>query len=181
MEPTDEQLALDSIRGDADAFGVLVVRLRAGLIGYLTGLTARREDAEELAQEAFLLAWQRIGSLRHPDRVGRWIFRVAHNLATKRRRGLVTVPLSDEPADRPHPNEAPSPHVALLRAVARLNEAHRDVVLRKHFGGFSGKQIAQQLGVAPGTVRSRLSRAYAELRRLMDGEGADEGARAASD
>ena len=58
--------------------------------------------------------------------------------------------------------------VALISAVSRLEEAHRDVVSRKHFGGFSGDEIAEQLGVAPGTVRSRLSRAYARLRRMVE-------------
>ena len=167
MDRTDEQLARASIEGDSQAFGVLVDRLRAGLIGHVTGLLGRRADAEEVAQEAFLAAWQKLHSLREPARVGAWIYRIAHNLATKRAKVAQTVPLAvDPPADGGEP-EADRRIVSLLAAVARLSRPHREVISRKHFDGQSGEQIARQLGIPPGTVRSRLSRAYGELREIL--------------
>ena len=173
MDRSDEQLALAAIEGDSRAFGILVERLRAGLIGYVTGLLGRRDGAEDVAQEAFLIAWRKLGGLREPARVGAWIHRIAHNLAAERVKAVQTVPLADDP---PTAGEPPGPDqrvIALLAAVGRLSEPHREVVARKHFAGQSGDQIARQLGIPPGTVRSRLSRAYAELREMLTEQESD--------
>lgn len=166
MERTDEQLAQASMGGDSRAFGILVERLRGPLIGYVTGLLGRREDAEELAQETFLIAWQRIPTLRVPARVNAWIYRIAHNMATKRPKEVFTERLSEDPPGRPG-SKPDQRLVALLAAVAQLSEPHREVISRKHFAGCSGEKIARQLGIPVGTVRSRLSRAYAELRTML--------------
>ncbi len=166
MNQTDEQLAQASKEGDSQAFGILVERLRAPLIGYVTGLLGRREDAEELAQEAFLTAWQKIGDLRVPGRVNAWIYRIAHNLAVKRPRQIRTRPLTQDPplGGGSRPDER---LLGLLAAVARLSESHREVISRKHFAGCTGEAISRQLGIPLGTVKSRLSRAYAELRVML--------------
>jgi RNA polymerase sigma-70 factor (ECF subfamily) len=166
VQPTDEQLALACMQGDAEAFRLLVERLRSPMIGYLVGLGCGWHEAEELAQSTFLVAWQKISGLRKPDRVGRWLFRLAHNLAVKRGRRVRTVPLEEDPPERAQPGGDPR-LIPLMEAVARLSEPHREVIIRKHFGRFRGKEIARQLGVAPGTVRSRLARAYAELRAVL--------------
>lgn len=166
MEPTDEQLAQASKDGDPRAFGILVERLRAPLIGYATGLLGTRHDAEELAQETFLIAWQKMGSLRVSARVNAWIYRIAHNLAAKRPKQLHTQPLAEDPPLRDGTREDRR-LLALLAAVARLSEPHREVISRKHFAGYRGEEIARQLRIPVGTVRSRLSRAYAELREML--------------
>jgi RNA polymerase sigma-70 factor (ECF subfamily) len=167
VEPSDEQLAKSSIQGDTEAFGILVHRLRGPLIGYITGLLGRREEAEETAQEAFLAAWQHIGSLREPARMGGWIYRIAHNLATKRVDRNQTLPLNSDPPAPVCDGRRRESTIGLLAAVSKLSEPHREVIARKHFSGASGDEIAQQLGIPPGTVRSRLSRAYAELRAIL--------------
>jgi len=173
VDRTDEQLARASIKGDSQAFGVLVERLRAGLIGYVTGLLGQRDDAEEVAQEAFLVAWQKIVGLREPARVCAWVYQIAHNLAKKPVKVVQTVPLTDEPPAAGHETESDQRTVSLLAAVGRLSEPHREVISRKHFAGQSGDQIARQLEIPPGTVRSRLSRAYAELREMLQEQGKD--------
>lgn len=170
MQSTDEELALAAMRGDAEAFGVLVVRLRGALIGYVAGLIGNRHEAEEIAQEAFLAAWRNLHGLRRPASVGAWLFRIAHNLTTKRAKGRPAVPLTFDPVG-PTPDAAYEERLlGVLAAVSRLSEEHREVIMRKHFGGYSGSEIAEQLGVAPGTVRSRLSRAYAEIRILIESD-----------
>jgi RNA polymerase sigma-70 factor (ECF subfamily) len=156
------------MEGDAKAFGILVERLRAPLTGYLGGLLRRRgDDVEELAQETFLIAWQKLRSLRDPARFGGWIYRIARNLASKQARVVRTVPLADDPPANCGEPQQDERLVSLAAAVARLSEAHREVILRKHFGSDSGEKIARELGIAPGTVWSRLSRAYAELRAML--------------
>jgi RNA polymerase sigma-70 factor (ECF subfamily) len=171
VERTDEQLARDAAAGNTEAFGVLVDRLRAPLVAYLVGLVGGRDDAEEAAQEALLIAWERLRSLRNPARVSAWIHGIARNLAMKQAGALRPVPLADGPPPagdcEQEQGEQDERSASLMAAVSRLSEPHREVILRKHFGGLGGDEIARQLGVAPGTVRSRLSRAYAELRGML--------------
>jgi RNA polymerase sigma-70 factor (ECF subfamily) len=172
LEKSDAQLAEDAARGDAPAFGALVERFRSPVIGHLIGMLETRDDAEELAQEAFLKAWQKLPSLASPEAFGAWLHRIAHNLALGHVRRPRSVPLpSDVPergcddpgGQKPEDNK----YLPLLAAVSRLSEPHREVIARKHFGGYSGEQIALQLGISAGTVRSRLSRAYDELRGML--------------
>jgi RNA polymerase sigma-70 factor (ECF subfamily) len=174
LQRNDEQLVLAAKQGDKKAFGILVDRLRTGLIGHMTGVLGHRHDAEELAQEAFILAWQKLDSVHEPAKVGAWIHRIARNLATKhagKRRPLsLDYDLPDDSLSQPDGNSNDDSNgrvVELLAAVARLEEPHREVVARKHFDGQTGEEISKQLGIARGTVRSRLSRAYSELRRMM--------------
>jgi len=170
VESTDAQLAQDAGRGDANAFGVLVERYRCALVGYLAGLLGTRDDAEELAQETFLRAWREAPGLRDPAVVGAWLHRIARNLAMSHMRRARPVPLVVEP---PGPEPAVGDEdrtVALLAAVGRLSGPHREVIGRKHFGNATVEQIALQLGIPAGTVRSRLSRAYRELRELLASE-----------
>jgi len=168
VQKTDAQCAQAAIAGDADAFGVLVERLLPPLIGYVTGLLGSPRYAEEVAQEAVLVAWRDLKSLRRPERISGWIFGIAKNLARKQRRRPATVSLTHDVAAEDSEAELyDERNRALLQAVARLKEPFREVIVRKHFGRASTEEVAQQLGIAPGTVRSRLSRAYGRLRRML--------------
>ena len=164
MSLTDRQIACRAGEGDVAAFVQFVGRYRAPLISYVYGLTGRREDAEELAQEAFCRAWEKLPALRQPERLVSWLYRVAHNLAVSEGRRPRPVTLPAEPAADP-PRDDPGADVH--GAVARLSEEHRVVVSLRHFTGLSHEEIARVLGVPAGTVRSRLSRAYDRLRPLL--------------
>jgi RNA polymerase sigma factor (sigma-70 family) len=168
VDRTDEQLARASMTGDANAFGILVGRLRSPLTGYLGGLLGRRgDDVEELAQETFLIAWQKIPGLRNPGSVSHWVYRIARNLATKHFKAKRPLPLTDDPPARDTDDFRAQRLASLVAAVGQLEEPQRDVVLRKHFSGDSGEKIAADLDIARGTVWSRLSRAYGELRAML--------------
>jgi RNA polymerase sigma-70 factor (ECF subfamily) len=99
--------------------------------------------------------------------VGRWLYRIAHNLAISRVRRPRPVPLVDEPPERAGAADCEERWTAVLAAIGHLGESHREVIAKKHFGGCTVDQVAAELGVPPGTVRSRLGRAYAELRQLL--------------
>ena len=170
MEKTDIQLAADACRGDANAFGILVQRYRAGLIGYVAGLLHTREDAEELAQETFLRAWREAPKLNDPATFGGWLYRIAHNLAMSHARKPHPVPLADDPPDCVAAATEEDHTIALLAAVNRLGEPHREVIARKYFDRLTIEEVAGQLGIPAGTVRSRLSRAYSELRKMLTDE-----------
>ena len=74
VERTEKQLTQASIEGDSQAYGILVERLRAPLAGYLGGLLyTHKDEVEELAQETFCIAWQKLRSLRDPARFSGWV------------------------------------------------------------------------------------------------------------
>ena len=164
MSETDRRMTARAAAGDVQAFIGLVERYRAALIGYLYGLTASRADAEELAQEAFCRAWQHLPNIHH-GRLASWLYRTAHNLAISWLRRPRPSPLADDPPACAKVRDDPSREVH--RAVGELPEDQRVAVALRHFAGLSHDQIAQMLEVPAGTVRSRLSRAYARLRPLL--------------
>jgi RNA polymerase sigma-70 factor (ECF subfamily) len=164
---TQAEILASACRGDVSAFAQLVEDLRAPLISYLLGIVGTRDPAEEMAQEVFCRAWQHLPRIRKPDRLVSWLYQTAHNLAVSalRRPRLAALP-EDLPARAT--TLPPDEHgLALHRAVGQLSEPFRSTVALRHFSGMSHGQIAEYLGVPEGTVRSRLSRAYAQLRKTL--------------
>jgi RNA polymerase sigma-70 factor (ECF subfamily) len=134
------------------------------LVGQLTLLTGNREDAQEIASDAFvrlLPRWNKIATFEDPEA---WLRTVAHRLAISRWRrtkvaaaGLVQLP---------HAHEVAGPdgiNVDLTRALSQLPLGQRQVLVMHHVVGLPLEQIATELGVAVGTVKSRLGRGRAAL------------------
>ena len=167
MQKTDAQLVREAAGGSNLSFGVLVKRHRAPLVAVAAGVLRCRDEAEEVAQEAFLRAWQKLGSLNDPASFGPWLRTIARNLALDRSRSPRPVPLPDNLPEINSGSDSDQRITDLLAAVETLDEEFREVIYRKHFGQQSGREIAEQLGIAEGTVRSRLSRAYARLRETI--------------
>jgi len=162
---TDQQIAVRAGAGDVAAYVQLVERYRAPLISYIYGLTGRREDAEETAQEAFCRVWEKLPGLRRRDSMVSWLYTIAHNLAVSAARRPRLAALVHEPAN---PSDARTDVLlAVHRAVAELPEPQRVLVSLRHFTGLSTEAIAEALAIPAGTVRSRLSRAYDKLRPLL--------------
>ncbi len=131
------------------------------LIGMLTLLTGNRAEAEELAQDAFVQLiprWERISAYDDPKA---WVFTTARRMATSRwRRAKVAARalplLAAQETREPRGPELSSEVADYLRP---LSMAHREVLVLHHALGMSVEEIAAELGVAVGTVKSRLSRA----------------------
>ena len=120
-------------------------------------------EAQDLAQEAFVRAldhWKRISTYDHPQA---WVRQVAWNLATSRLRHLQVV-VRHLVSQRPEQVEGPNPdRIVLVNALAALPADHRLAVVLHHIGDLSTSEIAEQRGVAEGTVRSWLSRGRSQL------------------
>jgi RNA polymerase sigma-70 factor, ECF subfamily len=125
-------------------------------------------EAQDLAQEAFVRAlgrWKTIGTYDDPVA---WVRRVAWNLATSRLR-RVQVAMRHVARQREEHTPCPSPdRVALVHALASLPPKHRLAVVLHHLGHLTTAEIAEQQGVAEGTVRSWLSRGRAQLAAHFD-------------
>jgi len=141
-------------------------------------------DAEDAAQTAFVKAFDALGRF-DPDRPFRpWLLAIVTNEARNRRRADARrasweLALAE---DRSAERRVPSPEAetlawdrrrALLGAVNGLPERDRDVVGCRYFLGLSEEEAAEALGVARGTVKSRLSRAIGRLREALEEAGMD--------
>ncbi len=182
LEPGEEaHLVRAAQSGDADAFGQIVRRYQRAIYRVAYGLTRNASDADDLAQETFVRAWQAIGRFRAGEPLYPWLARIAMNQAMslfrrrKRRPETALEPLieagrqwggGEDPADQAADRE----HAAHLEAaLAELTHEHQAVLVLRAVEGLSYEEIANVLGVPAGTVMSRLSRARAELRERLKG------------
>lgn len=137
------------------------------LVGVLTLATGRRDDAEEIAQEAFtrlIARWSRVSRFDDP---AAWLRTVAFRLAIDRRRRLRrTLPWTP-----PAPRTARDEHALdIERAIAELPLGQRQVVLLHYYCDLTVNDVARTLGLAAGTVKSRLARARNSLAQSLDSE-----------
>ena len=168
-EPDDVLLAQ---RGDSAAFERLY-RLQAGQVYALAlRLTGSRESALELTQDAFVRAWERLGSFRGESAFGSWLHRLTLNLflnqtrADTRRVSRVDV-LEDE-TDAPVAESDPAMRMDLEAAIAKLPRGARVAFVLHEIEGFSHEEIAVTLGLAAPTVRSHVFRARRLLMEMLD-------------
>jgi RNA polymerase sigma-70 factor (sigma-E family) len=138
----------------------------ARLVGVLTVVTGSRVDAEEVVQEAFARLIPRWDTVRRYDDPEAWVRQVAFRLSVsrwRRARTAAAAALLRRPVEHaPPPGEA----VLLVTSVlAALPLTQRQVLVLHHGLGHSVEEIARELGVAPGTVKSRLARGRAAAAR----------------
>ncbi len=177
--PTDDtELVERAKHGDADAYGELVVRYQTLAARTAYVITGDGADADDAAQEAFVKAFYALDRFRPGAPFRPWLLRIVANEAINRRKAAgrrPTVGLSVA-ADRPSADTALSPEGAavaaerrelVLAALRRLPDEDRLVIAYRYFFDLSEAEMADALGVARGTVKSRLSRAMARLRGLL--------------
>lgn len=167
---------------DPDAVDSTVMRLlyqqhAAALWRYAVRLTGDRTRAEDVVQETLLRAWRHPEVSRDTDRSARaWLFTVARNLIIDERRsaryrtesGSTDV---EAAADRAGPDEVETAlnRILLEEALAQLSDEHRAVIGRAYYRGWSTAQIAADLHLPEGTVKSRLHYGMRALRlRLQE-------------
>ena len=147
----------------------LIDQHHATLYRYAYRLTGRVEDAEDLTQQVFLLAQQKLHQIRDPTKSRSWLFTVLRTCFLKTCRKRTEIPatgmameIDDIPQDVPVGYEIDCER--LQQAINELPETFRLVLLMYYFEECSYKEIAAQLEIEIGTVMSRLSRAKARLR-----------------
>jgi RNA polymerase sigma factor (sigma-70 family) len=183
VRPLEDGTLIERARaGDAGAYEELV-RLHSDIAfrtAYL--LTGSAADAEEVAQDGFVNAFRALGGFRPGAPFRPWLLSIVANQARNRRRAAsrrVRMELRNLSAARTEPGPASPEDVveqnaarqALLSAVESLEEDDRLVVVSRYFLDLSSQDTAAVLGVAEGTVKSRLSRALVKLRGRLDGNG----------
>ena len=177
MDPVNDAELMNRVRsGDREAFTQLVDRHKDGLVNYLTGLTRCRDRAEELAQESFLRLYQHSARYREQGQLAPFLFRIATNLLRSeerryRRWRFLSMKFSSNGHD-----PRPTPQARLLkeelaervaRALAELPLKYRSPLVLREIEGWTYREIASTLGCGEGTVKSRIHRGRAQLRRLL--------------
>jgi RNA polymerase sigma-70 factor, ECF subfamily len=177
--------------GDSAAFHHLVTERSGDIYALLYRLTEDAEEARDLTQEVFLQAFRNIGGFRGDADLRTWLYRIAVNQARnrwrwwKRRRRDRTVSLDAPAGDEQdasfganladghgqNPEQAALARErehALLTALRSLARPYREVILLRDIEGLSYEDVALALEINVGTVKSRLSRGRAELRRRLE-------------
>jgi len=145
-------------RGDRSALGRLHDRYAGMVHAILLSLVPAR-DAEDLVQDVFLTAIQRLNSLRDDNTFGAWLATIARNRASDLHRSAhVTEPLPAGLADRRRGGDASGDEADLLDIVRSLPPAYRETLLMRFVEGMSGPEIAARTGLTEGSVRVNLHR-----------------------
>lgn len=138
------------------------------VLAYATMLTGDRAAAQDVVQETLVRAWRHRASLAvRKGSLRGWLLTVARNVVIDDVRRTRTVPSGPHEVPVPDHAEAVTDRVALTRALQRLRSHHREVLFRLYFEDRSVAQIAADLGVAEGTVKSRSHYAVRALRREL--------------
>lgn len=167
------QVAGVAARRDVDCFMRIYDHYAPRLQRYLLGLRVDAAQAEELTQEAMLRLWRR-AELFDPARasLSTWLFRVARNLYLDSLRGEpLWLPIQeeldaleqDEDTSAGSSTEAYADHAGLARAIDALPAVQARLIRMSYFEAKSHSQIAQELGMPLGSVKSHLRRAFARL------------------
>ena len=185
---TDRELVERAKQGDQSAFEQLVLDNQNRAYSLALRLVGDREEAADLAQEAFVKAWQGLGSFQGESSFSTWVYRLTTNVCIdhlrmkKRRKGVEpSVSLNDEesgwaePADRESDPqlllEKSERGKALARGLEKLPDWQRQVLVLRELSGLSYQEISQALDVDLGTVKSRIARARLSLRKILLEDG----------
>ena len=182
MNTDDNELIDRCLAGETAAFAVLVEEYQPRLFGAVARLLRSANDAADITQEAFLLAFQNLRTFRRSGRFYSWLFRIGYNAAMTHLRQKQLRPQSlyrqelDGDLEIPDGRED-SPESALedaeeaqavRTALNELSDEFRIPLILKEFEGLSYEEIAENLGCPIGTVRSRIFRGRQELRERLN-------------
>lgn len=164
------------LAGDSRGFEGLVQRWQGRVVTLAHRFCRDRDLAEDLAQLAFLRAYRRLDTWRADGPFGRWLLRLAVNVykSELRRPRPQAVALDDAPESAdPSAHEDPGTEFdeAVRHGVAALPARYRDALTMYYFEGRDVAAAAELLGVAPGTLKARLSRGRRLLRAVMEDMG----------
>jgi RNA polymerase sigma-70 factor, ECF subfamily len=177
----DTELIKRFEKGDPQAFAEIVRKYQNRIYNLCCYMLQDTENARDAAQETFLKAHSRLKDFRFDCALYSWLHRIAVNtcLDQKRKPGNATDPSESMPSVEDLPSSGPSAELlfqsketgrAIQAALQKLPDALRAAIVLKEIEGLSYEEMADTLNISVGTVKSRISRAREELRRLLRGK-----------
>jgi RNA polymerase sigma-70 factor, ECF subfamily len=185
VTPSDADLVKQALAGSQAAYHVLVARYATPAVNLAARMVQDRSLAEDLSQEAFARAFERLSSYDSSRRFASWFFQVLHNVVIDhlRKKRLTTVSLeglqdagypgaAGEPGARPDARaEQADLARALDAAMARIRPEYREAIVLRYRQDFSVQEIAETMRLPVGTVKTYLSRARKELASILAAQG----------
>ncbi len=187
--PTDDLLIERIKAGDMAAYNDMVARYYDRIFARVSQLLKNKQDAEEVTQDAFIRAHRGLENFRGDASFSTWLYQIATNLAhnrywywfrRKRDQSIsLDQPLTDDgdlTLENVMPCEGESPAEAAVtqefvdrvsECMGDLNEKHKEILILRNVKNLTYDEIAQQLEISVGTVKSRIARARESLRVLM--------------
>ena len=184
-EPEDQKLVKRAQGGDLEAYDELIRRYQERIYATIYHMTANHEDANDLAQETFIKAYQALKSFKGDSSFFTWVYRIAVNKTInflKQRKNKTHMSLNDLDFNAEHDpdlvalvsDKTPRRNVNLIElqeklngAMQKLSEIHRLVVTLHDVQGLSHEDISKIMGCNTGTVRSRLFYARQQLQAYL--------------
>jgi RNA polymerase sigma-70 factor (ECF subfamily) len=176
----DDQIIENIKSGDASAFAALIEKYQDKVYTLCRYMLENPQDAEDAAQETFIKVFRGLGNFTPSSSFYTWLYRIAVNtcLDQKRKNSFFSLFFSSDHGTSldAFPSRAPTPETALASkqsaqslqiALNRLSTKLRTALVLKELEGLSYDEIAEVLDVSVGTVKSRISRAREELRKIM--------------
>jgi len=174
--------------GDGNAFEDLVAAYEKNVYNLALRMTGNAQDAEDMAQEAFVKAYTSLPGFRGDSKFSVWLSRIVSNvcldfLRRQNRRPASSLSLEDEDGEESQmdiPDESQSPEQllehsltqeAVQRGLQSLSEEQRQILLLREIQGLSYEEIAETLDLEAGTVKSRIFRARKKLCAFLIADG----------
>lgn len=162
----DAELVRNARGGDDLSFSRLYERYARVVHGLLLARVPRN-DVDDLVQDVFLTAWNRLDALREPGAFGGWLAMIARNRATDfQRRAHAEQELPHHLTAHDVTAERTEAH-AILDTIRALPEAYRETLVLRLVEGMTGPEIADRTGLTPASVRVNLHRGMALLRKKL--------------
>lgn len=168
----DERLIRAAQDGDIPSLTTVVMESQPHVRRFARSLCASPQDAEDAAQEALIILYRKIGTLRASGALASWMYRIVRNQCLRHLRLLTSPPSAEEAICEP----APSAENSVLRrldaervavAVSGLPRDQRQVLIMRDVQGYPGPFVARTLGLSNAAMKSRLHRARAALRQAL--------------
>ena len=179
LEQSDAVLVEAAQQGRLESYGALYQRYHNPIVALAYAQLGDKHSAEDAAQEVFAIACRDLRSLRDRDKFGAWLGGICRNVAKQMLRVKTrTAPLPgrDADGDAGYCVSADEPEQEeqwdiVRKAVWKLPEAERELVVMRYFNGFSQARISQVLDMTPAAVNGRLTRAKRRIAQLLERDG----------
>jgi RNA polymerase sigma factor (sigma-70 family) len=166
----DERLIKAAQDGDTTSLTAVILESHPHVRRFALSLCATPQDAEDAAQEALIILYRKIGTLRATGALASWLFRIVRNECLRQLRLLTTSATEDVGESAPS-----AEHSALRRldaeevavAISGLPRDQRQVLIMRDIQGYPGRYVARMLGLSNAAIKSRLHRARAALRQAL--------------
>jgi RNA polymerase sigma-70 factor (ECF subfamily) len=170
MEANERENYRAAIRGDREAFEMIIRAQSRPLFAIAYGILQNREEAEDAVQDALVKAWKSRWRVRDPEKFPAWLCMIARHRARDVFRKRKPVPIENLEGHAPScPTSSPDDALdqQLHSALAALPEIHRSALMLRYFEEMDYQTIENTLGLTNGSLRGILGRALASMRKQL--------------